>query len=90
MLTPIPGTRLSQISQYWISSIIVLVEKHTDLLANSVTLVSYLVYSSNLKMEAAWSSDKSVNFKRITRYYIPQDRTLHNPHCELTFYTYLS
>jgi hypothetical protein len=38
--------------------------------------VSCLVYSSTLKMEATCSSEISVDFQRITRRYIPEDRTL--------------
>jgi hypothetical protein len=40
------------------------------------TLVSCLVYSSTLKMEATYSSKTSVDFQRTTRRYIPEDRTL--------------
>jgi hypothetical protein len=43
------------------------------------TLVSYLAYSSALKMEAC-SSETSVDFQLTTPRYIPDDRTLHN-HC---------
>jgi hypothetical protein len=47
----------------------------TPLLANSFILVSCLVYSSTLKMEAIFSSKTEVDFQRSTRRYIPQDRT---------------
>jgi hypothetical protein len=40
------------------------------------TLVSCLAYSSTLKMEATSSSEKSVDFERTTRRYIPEHRTL--------------
>jgi hypothetical protein len=40
------------------------------------TLVSFLVYSSTLKMEATCSSEMSVDFKRTTRRYISEDKTL--------------
>jgi hypothetical protein len=40
------------------------------------TLVSYLAYSSTLKMEATCSSETSEDFQRTTRRYIPEDRTL--------------
>jgi hypothetical protein len=39
-------------------------------------LVSRLAYSSTLKMEVACSSETSVEFKRTTRHYIPEYRTL--------------
>jgi hypothetical protein len=39
------------------------------------TLVSYSAYSSNLKMEAIYSSATSVDFQRTTRCYIPEDST---------------
>jgi hypothetical protein len=48
----------------------------------SFILVSYLVYSSTLKMESACPSETSVEFQRTTRRYIPEDRTLHNHRCE--------
>jgi hypothetical protein len=35
-----------------------------------------LAYSSTLKMEATCSSEKSVDFQRATRCYIPEDRPL--------------
>jgi hypothetical protein len=37
------------------------------------TLVSCLAYSSNHKMEAACSSETSVDFQRISRRYIPEN-----------------
>jgi hypothetical protein len=37
-----------------------------------------LAYSSTLKMVATCYSEKHVDFKRTTRRYIPEDRTLHN------------
>jgi hypothetical protein len=40
-------------------------------------LVSHLVYSSTLKMEAACFSVMSVDFQRTTRRYIPDDSTLY-------------
>jgi hypothetical protein len=45
-------------------------------------LVSCLVYSSKLKMEATCSSETSVDFQRVTRCYIPEDRSFHNHYCE--------
>jgi hypothetical protein len=33
-------------------------------------------------MEATYFSETSVDFQRITRRYIPEDRTLHNHRCE--------
>jgi hypothetical protein len=51
------------------------------------TLVSCFAYYSNLKMEAAHSSENSIDFQRTKRYYIPEDRTVHNHRCEnLKFY----
>jgi hypothetical protein len=43
------------------------------LLPHSFTLVSYLAYSSTLKMEATCSSETSVDFQRTTHHYIPED-----------------
>jgi hypothetical protein len=43
--------------------------------------VSYLTYSSTLKIEATYSSETSVEFHRTTWRYIPQDRTVHNDRC---------
>jgi hypothetical protein len=40
-------------------------------------LVSCLVYSSTLKIEAIRSSELSVHFHRNTWRYIPEERTLH-------------
>jgi hypothetical protein len=34
-----------------------------------------------VKMEATYSSETSIDFQRITRFYIPQDRTLHSSIC---------
>jgi hypothetical protein len=39
-------------------------------------------YSSNLKMEAKFSSETSVDFQRTTRHYTPEHITLHNHRCE--------
>jgi hypothetical protein len=41
-------------------------------------LGSYLAYSSTLKMEIICSSEMSVDVIRITRCYVPEDRTLHS------------
>jgi hypothetical protein len=38
---------------------------------------SSLTYSSTIKMDGACSSEKSVDFQRTTRRYIPEDRTLY-------------
>jgi hypothetical protein len=46
------------------------------------TLVTCLVYSATLMLEAIRSSETSVDFNRITRPYIADDRTLHNQRCE--------
>jgi hypothetical protein len=40
--------------------------------ATCFTLVSFLGYSSTLKMEAICSSETSVNFQQTTRRYIPR------------------
>jgi hypothetical protein len=45
-------------------------------------LVSCLVYSSNLKIVAIYSSEKSVDFQRTTQRYTPEDRTLRNHSCK--------
>jgi hypothetical protein len=52
------------------------------LLADFFMLVSCLNYSSTLKMKATCSSKTSSDFKRTTRRYSPEDRTLHNHRCE--------
>jgi hypothetical protein len=39
---------------------------------------AYSLYSSTLKIEAVCSSETSVDFKRTTRPYIPEERTVHN------------
>jgi hypothetical protein len=43
-------------------------------------LVSFLAYSSTLKIEATCFSETSVDFQRTTRH-IPDDRTLHTNGC---------
>jgi hypothetical protein len=45
-------------------------------------LVSYLSSSPTLKVEAKHSSEISVDFQRITRRYVLEDRTFHNHRCE--------
>jgi hypothetical protein len=40
-------------------------------------LVSCLAYSSALKTEMIYSSEKSIDFQRTTRRYIPEHRTVH-------------
>jgi hypothetical protein len=42
----------------------------------------FLAYSSTLKMEATYSPEKSVDFQRNTRRYIPEDSTPYNHRCE--------
>jgi hypothetical protein len=44
-------------------------------LAACFMLASFLAYPSALKMEAIYSSETSVKFKRTTRRYIPDDKT---------------
>jgi hypothetical protein len=41
-----------------------------------------LSYSSTLKMKVTCSSETSVDFQQTEWHYIPEDRTLHNHHCE--------
>jgi hypothetical protein len=53
----------------------------TCLLASCVMLVSSLALSS-LKMELKSTSKTSVDFRRISRRYIPNHRTLHSYRCE--------
>jgi hypothetical protein len=45
-------------------------------------LVSWVAYSSTLKMEAICSSETSVDTQRTTRRYISEDSTLHDHRCE--------
>jgi hypothetical protein len=52
------------------------------LLATYFTLVSCLVYSSVLKMEATYSSEKSFVFQHTKQRYISEGRTLYNQRCE--------
>jgi hypothetical protein len=46
------------------------------------TLVSSWAYSSTLKMKPICSSETSVDLQLTTRFYIPEDSTLHNHRCE--------
>jgi hypothetical protein len=46
-----------------------------NLLGTRFTMASCLAYFSPLKMEATCSSETSVDFQRITRRYIPEERT---------------
>jgi hypothetical protein len=46
------------------------------------TLISCFVFSSNLKMEATYSSETSFDFQRTTQRYIPEDKSFHNHSCE--------
>jgi hypothetical protein len=45
-------------------------------------LVSWLAYSSILKMEVIRSSGMPVDFNWATQHDVSEDRTLHNHHCE--------
>jgi hypothetical protein len=49
--------------------------------AASVVLVSFLGYSSTLKMEALCSSEMLVEFHRTAWRYIPEDRIVRNNRC---------
>jgi hypothetical protein len=51
--------------------------KKPALLVTCFMLVSFLAYSSTLKIEAACFSETSVDFQRTTRRYIPEDRPLY-------------
>jgi hypothetical protein len=51
--------------------------RYVFVLATCFTLVSYLFYSSTLKMEATCSSKSSVDFRRTTRRCIPEGRNFH-------------
>jgi hypothetical protein len=53
------------------------------------TLISCLAHSSTLKMAATCSSETSVDFKRTTRRYAPEDRALYN-HCWENLKSYTS
>jgi hypothetical protein len=44
--------------------------------------ISCLAYFSTLRVKAKYTSEESVEFQRIIRYFIPNDRTLHNHSCE--------
>jgi hypothetical protein len=57
-------------------------EINVALLATCFSLVSCFTYFSTLKTKAICSSETFVDFQRITRCYIPEDRTLHNHRCE--------
>jgi hypothetical protein len=52
------------------------------LLANCFVMVSFLAYTSTLRMEATYSSETLVGFQQTTWRYIPQYRTLHDHCCE--------
>jgi hypothetical protein len=56
--------------------------KSGGLLPSVFTLVSCSAYSSNLKTEATYSSETSVDFQRTIQHYIPEDSNLHNHRCE--------
>jgi hypothetical protein len=56
-------------------------EECLALLATSSTLVSFLAFSSNMKMVIC-STETLVDFQQTTWRYIPEDKTLHNNHCE--------
>jgi hypothetical protein len=47
-----------------------------DFLAVCFMLVSYLAYSSTMKMEEIYSSETLVDFQRSTRHCIPENGTL--------------
>jgi hypothetical protein len=47
-----------------------------------VKQVSCLAYSSTLNLEATYFTKTSAGFQQTTWCYIPEDRTLHDNHCE--------
>jgi hypothetical protein len=51
-------------------------------------LVSYLTYTTTLKMEEKCSSETSVDFQETTQRYISEDIALHN-HCCKKLKTYI-
>jgi hypothetical protein len=51
-------------------------DSHALRSARYLMLVSYLAYSSTLKMETKYSSETSVDFQLTTRSYMPEERTL--------------
>jgi hypothetical protein len=57
-------------------------ETSVSVLSASDILVSQFFLSLTLKLEAACSSEMPLGFQRATQYYIPEDITLHNCHCE--------
>jgi hypothetical protein len=59
-------------------------QRSKQLASRTRTLVSYLAYSSNMKMEmeTICSSETSVVVRRVTWRYIPEDRILHKHRCE--------
>jgi hypothetical protein len=57
-------------------------DKSRDLLVAFFMMVSCLASSSTLKIEEIFSSDMSVDFHHTMRYYIKEDRFLHNHRCE--------
>jgi hypothetical protein len=50
-------------------------------LSSAFKLVSSFAYFSTLKMEATYSSDKSIDFQRTT-HYILEVITIHTHHCD--------
>jgi hypothetical protein len=73
-LFPLSGTLVVRTIHIGISKL--------HLLATCFTLVSSLAYSLTLKMEATCFSETSVDFQRTTRFYIPEDGTLHLLVCD--------
>jgi hypothetical protein len=55
---------------------------NSKLLSACFMLVSCLVYSSTLKIEAACPSETLIDFQLTTRHFISQDRILYNYRCE--------
>jgi hypothetical protein len=64
----IHGVRISQIRY----------QHEAALLVTCFILVSYLTYSSTLKMEATCYSPTSIDFQQTTLRYIPEKKTSHN------------
>jgi hypothetical protein len=61
------------------NTIIYVIKKNVKEVAE---LVSCLVYSKTLKLEATCSSETSVDLHRIARTYIAEDRILHKHRCD--------
>jgi hypothetical protein len=69
------------------------IQDFTDItdIPTGISLISCVLYSSTLKVEAKYSSETSASFQRIALRYIPVDVTLHTHWCEnLESYIFLT